>query len=63
MLKSSSCDYSDTYIFPNGTMAVSGAGATNASRQMDKINKQAIFKNCVPFTDCLIEINITQVDN
>ena len=26
-------------------------------------NKSLIFKNCAPFTDCISEINNTQVDN
>ena len=30
---------------------------------MDKNNKQAIFKNCTPFTDCITETNNTKVDN
>ena len=25
--------------------------------------KLVIFKNCVPFTDCITEINNTQIDN
>ena len=26
-------------------------------------NKKVIFKNCDPFTECISEINNTQVDN
>ena len=26
-------------------------------------NEKVIFKNCVPFTNCIREINNTQVDN
>ena len=26
-------------------------------------NKEVIFKNCAPFTDCMSKINNTQVDN
>ena len=29
----------------------------------NKGNKENIFKNCVPFTDCMNNINNTQVDN
>ena len=27
------------------------------------IEEKAIFKDCAPFTDCIMEINNTQVDN
>ena len=29
----------------------------------DNTNKKVIIKNCVPFTDCIKEINNTQIDN
>ena len=34
-----------------------------STRQVHKINKGVAFKNCVPFTNCISEINNTQVDN
>ena len=37
---------------PNMTAAASNNG-----------NKKTIFKNCVPFTDCISKINNAQVDN
>ena len=33
------------------------------SIEADRNNKQVIFKNSAPFTDCITEINYTQVDN
>ena len=62
MLKSSLCDYSDAYILVKGTIsanntAVAGAAANNNN------NKKVIFKNCAPFTNCISEINNTQIDN
>ena len=33
------------------------------ARQADERNKGLIFKSCGPFTDCIREINNTQVDN
>ena len=39
------------------------AGAYDAVRPPDRNNKQAIFKNCALFTDCINQINNTQVDN
>ena len=59
MLKSSSCDYSDTYILVKGA----GAGDDAAARQADERDKGVVFKNCTPFTTCISEINNTQVDN
>ena len=62
MLKSSLYDYSDAYILVKGNITVIGAGV-NDTRTTDRKNKKAIFKNCPPFTDCITEINNTQVDN
>ena len=59
MLKSSLCDYSGVYILVSGTITVFGAGADDAARAEDRNNKQAISKNCTPFTDCITEINNT----
>ena len=63
MLKSSLCDYSDAYILVKGTIKIEGAGADAAARQADERDKGVIFKNCAPFTNCISEINNTQVDN
>ena len=63
MLKSSLCDYSDAYILVKGTITINGAGADAAARQADERDKGVAFKNCAPFTNCLSEINNTQVDN
>ena len=35
----------------------------NAGKRLDDRNKGVIFKNYAPFTDCIIEINNTQIDN
>ena len=61
MLKSSLCDYSDAYILVKGTINVNNTAAQGAAA--NNINKKVIFKNCVPFTNCISEINNTQVDN
>ena len=63
MLKSSLCDYSDAYILVNGTITITRAGDNAAARQADERDKGVVFKNCVPFTNCISEINNTQVDN
>ena len=63
MLKSSFYDYSDAYILVKGTKTITGAGADAAARQADEIDKGVAFKNCAPFTNCISEINNTQVDN
>ena len=61
MLKPSLCDYSDAYILAKGTIAVNNTAAANADA--NNTNKKVIFKNCTPFTNCINEINNTQVDN
>ena len=63
MLKSSLCDYSDAYILVKGTVAINGRGADAAATQADERDKGVAFKNCAPFTNCISEINNTQVDN
>ena len=61
MLKSSLCDYSDAYILVKGTITVNNTAAANANA--NNTNKKVVFKNSAPFTNCIIEINNTQVDN
>ena len=63
MLKSSLCDYSDAYILVKGTITITGAGNNAAAREADERDKVVIFKNCAPFTNCISEINNTQIDN
>ena len=60
MLKSSLCDYSGAYTLAKGTITVNNTGTAAAP---NNINKKVIFKNCTPFTNCVSEINNTQVDN
>ena len=63
MLKSSLCDYGDAYILVKGKIKITRAGDDAAARQADERDKSAAFKNCAPFTNCISEINNTQVDN
>ena len=61
MLKSSLCDYSDAYILVKGTISVNDTAAQGGAA--NNTNKKVIFKNCAPFTNCISEINNTQIDN
>ena len=63
MLKSSLCDYSDAYILVKGTITITEAGADAAARQTDERDEGVAFKNWAPFSNCISEINNTQVDN
>ena len=63
MLKSSLCGYSNAHIFVKETITIMGTGADNVAKRLDERNKGVIFKNCVPFTNCISEMNNTQVDN
>ena len=59
MQKSSLCDYSDAYILAKGNISIE-------SQKGDNVNngeKEVVFKNCDPFTDCISKINNTQIDN
>ena len=60
ILKSSLCDYSDAYILVKGTITVNNTAAAGAAA--NNTNKKVIFKNCAPFTNCISEINNTQID-
>ena len=55
MLKSSLCDYSDAHILVCGTITVKNTGTAVVPSNI----KDIIIKNCVPFTDCVSEINNT----
>ena len=61
--RSSLCDYSDAYILVSGTTKTDGVGANYNAKRLDERNKEVIFKNCAPFTDCISEINNTQILN
>ena len=63
MLKSSLCDYSDAYILVKRKITITGEGADEAPRQADESDKGVTFENCAPFTNCISEINNTQIDN
>ena len=64
MLRTSLWDYNnDAYTLVSGTITITGEGDDAAARQADEKNKWVIFKNCVPFTDCISGINITQINN
>ena len=61
VLRSSLCDYSDTYILVKGNISVNNTAAAGADA--NNTNRKVIFKICAPFTDCISKINNTQVDN
>ena len=58
MLRSSVCDYNDAYILVSGTITV----ATFSCRQRNN-NIPVVFKDYATFTNCIREINNTQIDN
>ena len=43
------------------TITITEAGDDDAAKWVDERNKAVIFKNCAPFTDCISEINNTQI--
>ena len=46
----------------SGTITITGEGDNDATKRADE-KKGVIFKNCAPFTDCISEINNTEIDN
>ena len=61
MLRSSLCDYGDAYILAKGNITLNNTAADGAAA--NNTNKEVIFKNCAPFTNCINKINNTQIDN
>ena len=61
MLRSSLCDYSDTYILIKGNKTVNNTAAKGTAA--NNTNKNVIFKNCTPFPKCTCRINNTQIDD
>ena len=63
VLKSSLWAYSDSFILVKETIAITGERANAAVKKVDKINKGVIFKHCALFSNCISEINNTQINN
>ena len=57
MPRSSLCDYSYAYTLVKGTTTVDDTSTAGAAA--NNPNKEVIFKNCAPFTNCRSEINNT----
>ena len=47
----------------SGAIEITGVGADDEVKRLDERNKGVVFKNFTRFTDCISEINNTQVDN
>ena len=60
MLKSILCDSSNVYTAIEVTVTVLN---TRTAPDPNNRYKEVVFKNCAPFTDCIIEINSIQIDN
>ena len=61
MIRSILRDYSDANMLVKGTLTVPNTAAASAA--VNNTNKNIKFKYCAPFTDCITEINNTQVDD
>ena len=55
------CGYSDAYMHVKGTIVVQKM--EQQKLQTTEIKKKVIFKNCAPFTNCICEVDNTQVDD
>ena len=63
MVKSSLCDYSDSYLLIEGRITIIGEGDNATIRQTDERNKGVIFKNGASFINYKSEINNTEINN
>ena len=60
MIRSSLCDYGDAEIVVKGnTIVLNTTAAAATAVATNNVNKMLIFKNFVPFTDCIGENNNT----
>ena len=59
-LRANLCDYSDAYREVKITITVPNMWTQEAT--WNHRNKNVIFRNCTPFTNCTGEINNTKVD-
>ena len=63
MLRTSFCDFSEAHIILKGKCRVianaTGAGDNARIAEQNGANKNIVFKNCTPFTDCITKINAT----
>ena len=59
MLNSSLCDYRDTHTLVKGTISVAPAPPPSVNPHSN--DREVAF--CAPFTDCISEINNTQIGN
>ena len=60
MIRSNLFDYSDACIHVKGTITVSN---TRTAAALKNRNKKVIFENYASFTNCISEINNTQLDD
>ena len=61
IIRSTLCDYSVAYIFVKRTTTIWNTAASGTAA--NNTEKKVIFKNCAPFTECITEINNTQIDD
>ena len=61
MVRSNLCDYSDAYIPVSGIITITGEGDSDAKKRADERNKRVIFRNCAQCTECISNINNTQI--
>ena len=55
------CNYRYAYILIKATITVPNMAA--AAAPINNTNKKVAFKNCSPFSNCISEINNTQLDD
>ena len=63
LLKSSLSNYSDVYILVSRTITITGEGDNDAAKRANERNEGVIIEISLPLTDCISEINNTQIAN
>ena len=69
MLRTSLCDFSEAYIVLKGVVNIAGVASAAEgdvparTAAQNRANRDFVFKNCAPFTNCITKINATTVED
>ena len=63
MIRSNLCDCSDAYLLISGTITIKWEEDDDTGKWAGERNKGVIFKYCVSFSECVSNLNVSQIHN
>ena len=63
MIRSNLCDCSDAYILISETITIKWEEDDDTGKRAGERNKGVIFKYCVSFSECVSNLNVSQIHN